>query len=163
MGCKRHQLVCGRLALWGARPIGRDSRGPYPTPFNQPFFIVMNLAVGGNYLGSPSINSINTGSDFPGQMLVDYVRLYNETGALELAAGIDGGKLSLTWRTNIVCHSNPPPTSRRRRIGRAFPAQIRHLRRLRCPPRHFTGWLRRKRNLTGTDKNRLSRRWCVSD
>lgn len=81
-----------------------DSAGPYPTPFNQPFFIIMNLAVGGNYLGNPSTNSINANSAFPGQLLVDYVRLYNLTAPLQLTAGLGGGKLSLTWRTNIVCH-----------------------------------------------------------
>ncbi|HWH69377.1 MAG TPA: glycoside hydrolase family 16 protein, partial [Candidatus Sulfotelmatobacter sp.] len=30
-----------------------SSTGPYPAPFNQPFFILMNLAIGGNYLGRP--------------------------------------------------------------------------------------------------------------
>jgi beta-glucanase (GH16 family) len=81
-----------------------DSLGPYPTPFNQPFFILMNIAVGGNYLGNPSADSINAHSAFPGQMLVDYVRLYNVTVPLQLTAGAGGWKLSLTWRTNIVCH-----------------------------------------------------------
>jgi hypothetical protein len=64
----------------------------------------MNLAVGGKYLGSPTTNTIDSGSDFPGQMLVDYVRLYNQTEPLQLAAAVVGGKLSLTWQTNIVCH-----------------------------------------------------------
>ena len=39
--------------------------------FDQPFFIVLNLAVGGNYDGSPSDDT-----EFPQQMLVDYVRVY---------------------------------------------------------------------------------------
>jgi beta-glucanase (GH16 family) len=80
-----------------------DSAGAYPTPFNQPFFIIMNLAVGGNYIGNPSAAAINA-STFPGQMLVDYVRLYHLTAPLQLAAGIEGGKLSLTWPAGIVCH-----------------------------------------------------------
>jgi hypothetical protein len=54
--------------------------GAYPTPFNQPFFIIMNIAVGGNYLGNPEINEIDANSSFPGEMLVDYVRIYNQTG-----------------------------------------------------------------------------------
>ncbi|HEY3857338.1 MAG TPA: glycoside hydrolase family 16 protein [Verrucomicrobiae bacterium] len=57
-----------------------DALGPYPTPFNQPFFLVMNLAVGGNYIGNPSTNSINSNSIFPGEMLVDFVRLYSLRG-----------------------------------------------------------------------------------
>jgi len=81
-----------------------DSAGAYPFPFNQPFFIIMNIAVGGNYLGNPSSNAINAGSDFPGQMLVDYVRLYNLTAPLQITAGLGGGNLSLTWPSKIVCH-----------------------------------------------------------
>jgi beta-glucanase (GH16 family) len=81
-----------------------DAAGPYPTPFNQPFFIIMNLAVGGNYLTNPSIATINSNSTFPGQMLVDYVRLYNLTAPLQLSAGLGGGKFLLTWPSNVVCH-----------------------------------------------------------
>jgi beta-glucanase (GH16 family) len=81
-----------------------SSVGAYPTPFNQPFFILMNLAVGGNYIGNPSIATINAHSTFPGQMLVDYVRLYNLTAPLQLTAGFSGGKLSFSWPSNIVCH-----------------------------------------------------------
>jgi hypothetical protein len=81
-----------------------DSGGAYPFPFNQPFFIIMNLAVGGNYVGNPSTSAINAGSTFPGAMLVDFVRLYNLTAPLKLTAGLSGGNLSLTWPSNIVCH-----------------------------------------------------------
>ena len=81
-----------------------SSVGAYPTPFNQPFFIIMNLAVGGSYLGNPSTNTINATTAFPGQMQVDYVRLYNLTAPLQLTAGLGGGKLLLTWPSNVVCH-----------------------------------------------------------
>ena len=40
--------------------------------FNKPFFIIINLAVGGNFPGSP-----DNGELFPQNMLVDYVRVYN--------------------------------------------------------------------------------------
>jgi beta-glucanase (GH16 family) len=39
--------------------------------FDHPFFIILNLAVGGNFDGDPKSNSI-----FPATMLVDYVRVY---------------------------------------------------------------------------------------
>jgi beta-glucanase (GH16 family) len=39
--------------------------------FNQPFYILMNVAVGGNFVGSPNSETI-----FPQTMLVDYVRVY---------------------------------------------------------------------------------------
>ena len=39
--------------------------------FNKPFFMIINLAVGGSFVGSP-----NTETVFPQTMLVDYVRVY---------------------------------------------------------------------------------------
>jgi beta-glucanase (GH16 family) len=47
---------------------------PYPFPFNQPFFLLMNLAVGGDYVGVFDTNSINP--SLPNEMQVDYVRVY---------------------------------------------------------------------------------------
>lgn len=39
--------------------------------YDKPFYIILNLAVGGNYVGSP-----NNETTFPQTMLVDYVRIY---------------------------------------------------------------------------------------
>jgi beta-glucanase (GH16 family) len=82
---------------------GSSTTNSYPFPFNQPFFLIMNMAIGGNYLGNPSTNTINSGSTFPSEMLVDYVRLYNVTGPLQLAVQRNGTNVILTWQTNIVC------------------------------------------------------------
>jgi len=43
--------------------------------FDQPFYLVLNLAVGGNFDGDPQSNGI-----FPATMLVDYVRVYKPAG-----------------------------------------------------------------------------------
>jgi beta-glucanase (GH16 family) len=75
----------------------------YPFPFNQPFFLIMNMAIGGNYLGNPTTNAINAGSTFPSQVQVDYVRIYNVTAPLTLTARQNGTNIILTWPTNIVC------------------------------------------------------------
>ena len=40
-------------------------------PFDKPFFIILDLAVGGSYTGPPSQNT-----QFPAQMVVDWVRVY---------------------------------------------------------------------------------------
>jgi beta-glucanase (GH16 family) len=92
-----------------------SSVGSYPTPFNQPFFIIMNVAVGGNYVGNPSVATINADSSFPGEMIVDYVRLYTLTAPLQLTAALGAGELSLTWPTNVICHlesaTNPAAAS----------------------------------------------------
>ncbi|MFN8589003.1 MAG: glycoside hydrolase family 16 protein [Candidatus Eisenbacteria bacterium] len=39
--------------------------------FEHPFFVILNLAVGGNYVGAPNGSTV-----FPQTMLVDYVRVY---------------------------------------------------------------------------------------
>ena len=41
--------------------------------FNHPFFIILNVAVGGDWPGSPDNTTV-----FPQQMLVDYVRVYTK-------------------------------------------------------------------------------------
>lgn len=87
---------------WWSNVGTTSSTYPYPAPFNVPFYILMNLAIGGQYLGNPSTNAIN--ASLPGQMLVDYVRVYNQTGPLQLSATRSNGKIVLSWPTNIICH-----------------------------------------------------------
>ncbi len=50
-----------------------SSGGPFPAPFNQRFHILLNVAVGGNWPGSPDASTI-----FPQRMEVDYVRVYRD-------------------------------------------------------------------------------------
>jgi beta-glucanase (GH16 family) len=47
---------------------------PYPAPFDQPFYIIINLAVGGDYGGNP-----DSTTGFPDELQVDYVRVYEHT------------------------------------------------------------------------------------
>ncbi|MEX2188440.1 MAG: glycoside hydrolase family 16 protein [Pirellulales bacterium] len=49
----------------------QSTGGAYPAPFDQPFHLVLNLAVGGRFVGRPSDKTA-----FPKKMLVDYVRVY---------------------------------------------------------------------------------------
>lgn len=66
-------LFESQTGTWG------NSLGASPFPFNQPFFLIMNMAIGGNYVHNPSKTNINTGTVFPAEMLVDYVRIYKST------------------------------------------------------------------------------------
>ena len=91
---------------WGTSVNG----AVYPFPFNQPFFIIMNLAVGGNYLATngvpgnnPSITDINK-STFPGEMQVDYVRIYTQTSPLRLSLTWTNSQITLVWPGNIISH-----------------------------------------------------------
>ncbi len=45
--------------------------GAFPAPFDVPFHLILNMAVGGNFPGDPDGNSI-----FPQEFVVDYVRVY---------------------------------------------------------------------------------------
>jgi beta-glucanase (GH16 family) len=52
--------------------VPRDAVQTYGTwKFDQPFYLILNLAVGGRFDGDPKSDAI-----FPATMLVDYVRVY---------------------------------------------------------------------------------------
>lgn len=57
----------------GVDPAGESELNPWPAPFDRPFYITMNVAVGGNFLGNPDASTA-----FPAEMLVDYVRVYDK-------------------------------------------------------------------------------------
>lgn len=59
----------------GMKPQGESDLNPWPAPFDQPFYLVMNVAVGGNFLGPP-----DDSTKFPAEMVVDYVRVYEKVG-----------------------------------------------------------------------------------
>ena len=58
--------------------------------FNQDFFIILNLAVGGNFTDAISANQIT--ASLPSKMYIDYVRLYEYNG--EGSVLIDGKMLT---------------------------------------------------------------------
>jgi beta-glucanase (GH16 family) len=47
--------------------------GTYPAPFDKPFHLIMNVAVGGRWPGYPDETT-----EFPQYMHVDYVRVYQK-------------------------------------------------------------------------------------
>jgi beta-glucanase (GH16 family) len=81
-----------------------DSLGPYPTPFNAPFYLLMNLAVGGNFVGNPSVATIKAGTVFPAEIQVDYVRVLEQTAPLQISVTQSDGNVALSWPADIVCH-----------------------------------------------------------
>ncbi|MBN2339992.1 MAG: glycoside hydrolase family 16 protein [Deltaproteobacteria bacterium] len=54
----------------------------FPAPFDQPFHILLNVAVGGNWPGPP-----NDATVFPKEMRIDYVRVYQCAKDLETGHG----------------------------------------------------------------------------
>ncbi|MBP5492700.1 MAG: family 16 glycosylhydrolase [Clostridiales bacterium] len=67
----------GELVLtvndWFTAVQGEDEK-PYPAPFDQPFFVQMNLAVGGNWPGNPDATTDFSKAEFE----IDYVRVYQK-------------------------------------------------------------------------------------
>lgn len=49
------------------------SSAPYPAPFDQYFYLILNVAVGGNWPGNPDNTTI-----FPQKMIIDYVRVFKK-------------------------------------------------------------------------------------
>ena len=54
----------------------REDVGTRGWPFDQPFFLLLNLAVGGDWPGSP-----DSTTSFPQRLIVDYVRAYSCDGS----------------------------------------------------------------------------------
>ncbi len=59
----------------GAKPASEKDLHPWPAPFDQPFYLILNVAVGGQFPGNPDKTT-----RFPAEMLVDYVRVYDKIG-----------------------------------------------------------------------------------
>lgn len=56
---------------WQTKAAGQPEYYTYPAPFDRPFYLILNLAVGGDWPGSPN-------SDFESEtMKVDFVRVYS--------------------------------------------------------------------------------------
>ena len=58
---------------WFTAVDGEDEK-PYPAPFNQPFFVQLNLAVGGDWPGNPDSVTNFDKAEFE----IDYVRVYQK-------------------------------------------------------------------------------------
>jgi beta-glucanase (GH16 family) len=58
--------------LYSTQNSWSSTGAPYPAPFDENFYILLNVAVGGNFPGPP-----NAGTVFPVEMEVDYVRVYS--------------------------------------------------------------------------------------
>jgi len=64
---------------------------PWPAPFDQGFYLLMNVAVGGNFPGVP-----NAHTRFPAELAVDYVRVYDRIGGYPSTKPRSKGRLPYT-------------------------------------------------------------------
>ncbi|PXW90955.1 carbohydrate binding protein [Streptohalobacillus salinus] len=63
------------LNNWSTTDEDLATKYAYPAPFDQDFYMILNLAIGGWYGGAPDDTTT-----FPGEMVVDYVRVYERAG-----------------------------------------------------------------------------------
>ena len=57
--------------LWQTQKIWSTRNAPFPAPFDQRFHLLLNIAVGGRLVGTPSDKT-----SFPARMEVDWIRVY---------------------------------------------------------------------------------------
>jgi beta-glucanase (GH16 family) len=89
-------LTCTRDFWWscsrtengqGVRARRMADVNAWPAPFDRPFFLVMNVAVGGNFPGVP-----NDETRFPAELVVDYVRVFDQVGGYGKTKPIGKGR-----------------------------------------------------------------------
>ncbi|MBT9486234.1 MAG: glycoside hydrolase family 16 protein [Rubrivivax sp.] len=107
-----HWWSCSRLEDGvGVEPQGPADLNPWPAPFDQPFYLVMNVAVGGNFPGAP-----NAATQFPAELVVDYVRVYEKRGGYGEPQPIGPGQFpwqSLPAGKTAAKTAAKPPAKRR--------------------------------------------------
>jgi beta-glucanase (GH16 family) len=57
--------------LYSSKTNWQSHVGPFPAPYNQEFHIILNVAVGGSWPGSPDETTV-----MPQEMIVDWIRVY---------------------------------------------------------------------------------------
>lgn len=58
---------------WHSTTVGQGTLA-YPAPFDQPFYIILNLAVGGSWIGNPNDETSFENNPY----VIDYVRVYQK-------------------------------------------------------------------------------------
>jgi beta-glucanase (GH16 family) len=82
---------------------------PGPWVFNKPFFLLLNLAIGGNFGGA-----VDPGTTFPQDYVIDYVRVYQGPDSAErfeasfTDSSSDWQQVSIPW-TDFVRSDDQPP------------------------------------------------------
>jgi beta-glucanase (GH16 family) len=59
--------------LYQTQKEWNSENGKFPAPFDRPFHLVLNLAVGGGFVGAP-----NPDTPFPSRFEIDWVRVYQK-------------------------------------------------------------------------------------
>lgn len=87
--------------VWSVDGVPYETQ-PTTTAFNLPFFFLLNLAVGGNYVGNPATGAIDP--NMPGELVIDYMRVFDYVTPVippstptGLTATPGGSQVGLNW------------------------------------------------------------------
>lgn len=69
----KQTFIYGRFECRAKVPKGQGTLA-YPAPFDQPFYIILNLAVGGSWVGNPNDETSFENNPY----VIDYVRVYRK-------------------------------------------------------------------------------------
>lgn len=69
----KQTFIYGRFECRAKVPKGKGTLA-YPAPFDQPFYIILNLAVGGSWVGNPNDETGFENNPY----VIDYVRVYRK-------------------------------------------------------------------------------------
>lgn len=69
----KQTFIYGRFECRAKVPKGKGTLA-YPAPFDQPFYIILNLAVGGSWVGNPNDETSFENNPY----VIDYVRVYQK-------------------------------------------------------------------------------------
>jgi beta-glucanase (GH16 family) len=89
--------------------------------FHRPFFIVLNLAVGGNWPGLPDASTV-----FPQTLAVDWVRVYTSAATGSAASftsqpGNQAVSVGQSVTFSVAVYGNPAPTNQWQKDGADIP------------------------------------------
>ncbi len=92
-----HWWSCSVTKEGGKGVVARHAAdlNAWPAPFDKPFYLVMNVAVGGNFPGLP-----NPETRFPAELVIDYVRVYEKVGGYGIAKPIGDGMFPWHMKKN---------------------------------------------------------------
>lgn len=69
----KQTFIYGRFECRAKVPKGKGTLA-YPAPFDQPFYVILNLAVGGSWVGNPNDETSFENNPY----VIDYVRVYRK-------------------------------------------------------------------------------------
>lgn len=109
-----HWWSCSKLADGaGVDASQAADLNPWPAPFDQRFYLLMNVAVGGNFPGAP-----NDQTRFPAELVVDYVRVFDKVGGYGPAKPIGAG--TFPWQNKTTASTKAAPKVPRKTPAKAL-------------------------------------------